>query len=119
MDRNRWIVVLAVFCMMFVTLTLLRKFSVPPEEAPEQTVTGTIDAAQPDEPAVSARGPNHRRQTSAPVDLAPPPRFFLAVATPDEDGREMQELAERGKAVKPDAFIASGAARAGGPEGRK
>ncbi|HOT27544.1 MAG TPA: hypothetical protein PLU72_05105 [Candidatus Ozemobacteraceae bacterium] len=121
MDRNRWLVVLAVVCMMIVTLTVLRKISAPTGEGQEQVVAvgGTSDPALPDEPAVSARASNRPRQMAAPVDLSPPPRFFLAVATPEEDGKEMQDLAERGKALKPDAFTASGTARTGGSEGRK
>lgn len=121
MDRTRWLVILTVFSMMIVTLTLLQKFYGTPGEAPEHVITdgGTADSTAPDEAPVSMQTSNRRGQTAAPVDLSPPPRFFLAVATPEEDGREMQELAERGKAVKPDAFTASGTARVGGAEGGK
>ncbi len=120
MDRNRWLIVLTVFCMMIITLTLLRKHYGTPLETPDQVIadSGTAnvsDVSGPDEPPAGARTSNHRRQPAAPVDLSPPPRFFLAVATPEEDGKEMQELAERGKAVKPDAYTASGTGNAGRP----
>lgn len=119
MDRNRWLVVLMVFCMMIVTLTLLRKYHGTPVEAPDQAIAESAapDVSEPDVPAVEERTTNRRRQSVAAVDLSPPPRFFLAVATPEEDGKNMQELAERAKAVKPDAYTASGTGRAGRPEG--
>ena len=121
MDRNRWLVVLAVFCMMIAILTLLQKFYGTPVEAPEQIIAagGTTGVTAPDEPTAAMRTSNRRGLTAAPIDLSPPPRFFLAVATPEDDGREIQKLAERGKAVKPDAFTASGTARPDGAEGGK
>lgn len=121
MDRNRWLIVLTVFCAMIVTLALLQKYHGTLGKTPAQVVSDSVtaDNSEPAEPAVSPKISNRRRQPAAPVELAPPPRFFLAVATPEEDGKEMQELAERGKAVKPDAFIASHTVRAGGAEGAK
>lgn len=122
MDRNRWFIVLSVFCAMIVTLTLLQKFHGTHGETSGQSVSnsGTVAVSESGEPVVSSpQISNRRRQPTVPVELGPPPRFFLAVATPEEDGREMQELAERGRAVKPDAFTATGSARTGGPEGAK
>lgn len=121
MDRNRWLVVLAVVCMMSVSLSLLKKFyGAPAREQETLSETGGPELVSgTEEPGTAEQQTIRRREAAAPVDLSPPPRFFLAVATPEEDGQEMQSLAERGKAVKPDVYVASATGKTGGLEGRK
>lgn len=123
MDQNRWLIVLAVVCMMLVTLTLLhRYYGVSKEYQDDQPdaaeYAGTGEVEQP--VAAVTQGTDSRREMVSAVVVPPPPAFFFTPATPEEDGRGVQELMERGKALKPDVFVASQTGKSPGtPEGRR
>lgn len=123
MDRARWIIVLSVVCLMIITLSLLQRYSGAarnpqgdPGDAGEYFGTGETVQTNAAAPHDADRG----GKPLPTVVVPPPPSFFFTPASPEEDGRAAQRLADRGNAIKPDVFIASQTGKSPGvPEGRK
>jgi|GEM_PF-2978855 len=112
MDQKRWVIVCAVACLMIVTLVLLSRSSRPRLQNGDET---SLEAVSDDDrieksalpSSAGGSGVSQHAEPGSSIVVPPPPAFFAVLSAPEEDARMTQGLAARGKALKPDVFVAS------------